>query len=116
MESDAIVVFITAPSKETARRIARHLVQNRLAACVNIIDPIESIYLWNEKLTEEPETLMMVKTRRALFEDRLVPAVRAIHPYQVPEIIAVPVGPGLAEYLGWIEAATRPEAGLATGG
>jgi periplasmic divalent cation tolerance protein len=103
MDTNHIVVLITTPSIETGQQIADALVDQGLAACVNILSPIHSIYLWQGKKQRDEETLLIVKTTRDLFTDRLVPAVQAIHPYEVPEIIALPIVLGSQKYLDWIE-------------
>jgi periplasmic divalent cation tolerance protein len=102
MESRYIVVLITVPSEEVGQAIARALVEQRLAACVNRLQPVHSLYTWEGKTTEDLELLLIVKSRAELFE-RLVPAVKALHPYQVPEIIALPVVMGSQDYLDWID-------------
>jgi periplasmic divalent cation tolerance protein len=102
MDDARIVVLITVPSAELGQKIARELVEKRLAACVNILPPMRSIYTWEGRIMEEDEILLLCKTRMELFEDRLIPAVRALHPYQVPEILALPVQAGLKEYIDWI--------------
>jgi periplasmic divalent cation tolerance protein len=102
MDDARIVVLITVPSAELGQKIARELVEKRLAACVNILPPMRSIYTWEGRIMEEDEVLLLCKTRMELFEDRLIPAVRALHPYQVPEILALPVQAGLKEYIDWI--------------
>lgn len=102
MDSLPMIVFITAPSKEVGAQIAASLVENRLAACVNILGPISSIYIWQGKIIDDEEVLLIVKSRSDLIESRLIPAVQAIHPYQVPEIIALPVVTGLPSYLDWM--------------
>ena len=107
MEFQPIIVLVTAPSTEKAREIALDLVQKKLAACVNIVSPITSIYLWDGKIQDEQETLLIIKSRSDLFEDDLVTAIRAIHPYQVPEIIALPIEMGTKDYLDWIKQVTR---------
>jgi periplasmic divalent cation tolerance protein len=103
-----VVVFITAPSMDVAQQIANALVEQKLAACVNILPAIQSIYRWEGKIFNEEETLLIVKSRADLFEDRLIPAVQAVHPYQVPEIIALPILMGLPGYLDWIQDVTVP--------
>jgi len=105
--TDPIVVLITAPSKEVGKQIARALLEQELAACVNIISSIDSLYTWEGKICDDEEVLLVVKSRAELFEDQLVPAVQAIHPYQVPEIIALPIKMGAKSYLDWIEAVTK---------
>jgi periplasmic divalent cation tolerance protein len=105
-KSQAIVVLITAPSKEVGRQIARALLESKLAACVNILSPVNSLYTWQGKICDDEEVLLIVKSRADLFENRLIPAVQQIHPYDVPEIIALPVSMGLHSYLDWIAAET----------
>ncbi|MCJ7533366.1 MAG: divalent-cation tolerance protein CutA [Anaerolineales bacterium] len=105
--TDPIVVLITAPSKEVGKQIARVLLEQELAACVNIISSIDSIYTWEGKICNDEEVLLVVKSRAELFENQLVPAVQAIHPYRVPEIIALPIKMGAKSYLDWIEAVTK---------
>ncbi len=102
---DNIVVFITAANEDEASKIARALVEGRLAACVNVIRNIRSIYSWQGKVEDEAEVLMMAKTRRSLF-DALSGKVREIHSYTVPEIIAVPIVQGSADYLNWLKDVT----------
>jgi periplasmic divalent cation tolerance protein len=101
----SIVVFITAPGEEEAAGIAKALVEEKLAACVNIIRGIRSIYRWEGRVEDEPEALMVVKSREGLFE-KLSGRVRELHPYSVPEVIAVPITRGLKEYVDWIGEAT----------
>jgi periplasmic divalent cation tolerance protein len=102
MDNQPIVVFITAPSQEIGKQIAVTLVEKKLAACVNLLGPINSIYAWEGEIVDDEETLLIVKTRPDLIESGLIPAVQAIHPYQIPEIIALPVVAGLHSYLDWI--------------
>jgi len=102
MDDQPIIVFITAPSKEIGKKIASALVEGKLAACVNMLGPIDSIYTWEGKICDEEEVLLIVKTRSSLFESQLIPAVKAVHPYEIPEIIALPVVMGLPSYLDWV--------------
>ena len=104
---NAIVVLITAPSKEVGRQVAEALLEKKLAACVNIVAPINSLYIWQGETCDDEEVLLIVKSRDEIFEDRLIPAVKAVHPYDVPEIIALPVLLGDQDYLDWIEAETK---------
>jgi len=106
MEQLFIVVLITVPSRETGQEIANLLLERKLAACVNIISPITSVYTWEGQPHTDEEALLIVKTRRDLFEDQLLPAVLAVHPYEVPEIIALPILMGSTRYLDWIEEVT----------
>ncbi len=96
-----IIVLITASNEEEAAKIARELVGGRLAACVNIIRDIRSIYGWQGKIEDEGEVLMIAKTRRELFQG-LQKKVKELHSYSVPEIIALPIVEGSKEYLKWL--------------
>lgn len=100
-----IVAFITASNEEEAANIARALVESRLAACVNIVSNLRSIYRWQGKVEDESEVLMIVKTQRSLF-DSLSKKVKELHSYTVPEIIAVPIVEGSEEYLKWLKEVT----------
>ncbi len=95
------VVFITAPDEEEAARIARTIVEERLAGCVNIVKGIRSIYRWEGKVEDEHEVLMIVKTKRDLF-NALEKRVKELHSYSVPEIISLPLVEGSEEYLSWL--------------
>lgn len=106
MKSQPIVVLITAPSNDVARQIAQLLVEQKLAACVNIIPKITSIYSWEGKIQEDEELLLIAKSWLELFASQLVPAVQSIHPYQVPEILALPISNGLQTYLDWMQQVT----------
>jgi periplasmic divalent cation tolerance protein len=107
LDTAYVVVMITAPSKDVGRKIASHLVENELAACVNILAPIESIYSWQGKIQQDEEVLLIAKTRAELVEGEVVPAVKSIHPYDEPEIIALPILSGSKSYLDWIQDVTR---------
>jgi periplasmic divalent cation tolerance protein len=100
-----IVVLITAPSEEEAAKIARALVEERLAACANIVKHIRSVYRWEGKIEDDPEVLIVAKTREALFE-ALEKRVRELHSYSVPEVIALPIVQGSEAYLKWLEEET----------
>jgi periplasmic divalent cation tolerance protein len=107
MSEDALLACSTFPEVETARRIAQQLVTENLAACANIIPAIESIYRWQDKIENAPETLVFFKTtaaRYAAFQDRL----KSLHPYDVPEIICLRIADGLPEYLRWVSAGCSP--------
>ncbi|MEK6683711.1 MAG: divalent-cation tolerance protein CutA [Nitrospirota bacterium] len=101
-----IVVLITAPSLREARTIGRRLVEEKLAACANIIPRVASIFFWQGKIRQERESLLMIKTRQSCF-DRLVKRVKSLHAYSVPEIIALPIIRGSKDYLEWIRKITR---------
>ena len=100
-----IVVFITASDEEEASKIARALVEERLAGCVDIIKDIRSIYSWQGKIEDEKEVFMVVKTQKTLF-DSLIKRVKELHSYTVPEIIALPIIQGSEDYLKWLNEAT----------
>lgn len=106
-DTDAIVVFMTAANGEEATRLAEMLVGAHLAACVQILPEIESVYRWQGKIERQAEILLLAKTTRAKFAD-LEREVRALHSYDTPEIIAVPVEMGSAAYLQWLIKATDP--------
>ncbi|HEX9050084.1 MAG TPA: divalent-cation tolerance protein CutA [Anaeromyxobacter sp.] len=104
--TDALVVLVTTPSPERAAEIARTLVEERLAACGNVVPGLRSIYRWEGKVQDDAEALLLLKTTRARF-DALRDRVLALHPYEVPEVIALPVEAGSAAYLAWIAGETR---------
>ena len=99
--SDAIVVFMTAPNVDEARRIASELVERQLAACVQILPEIESVYRWNGDVQRDEEILILAKTTAAQFDD-LERAVREIHSYDTPEIVAVPMAHVSEPYRAWL--------------
>ncbi len=96
------VVFITVPDEEEAARIARTIVEERLAGCVNIVKGIRSIYSWEGKVVDEHEVLMIVKTKRVLFTE-LEKRVKGLHSYSVPEIISLPIIEGSEGYMEWLK-------------
>jgi periplasmic divalent cation tolerance protein len=104
--TEALVVLVTAPTPERAAEIARALVEERLAACGNVVPAIRSIYRWEGRVQDDQEALLVLKTTRDRFE-ALRERVLALHPYQVPEVIALEVEAGSAPYLAWIAAETR---------
>lgn len=101
------VVLITAPDQQTAEDIAEVLVENKIAACVNLLPGVRSIYRWQGDIEREEEVMLMVKTRLDLVAEKLIPLVKEQHPYDVPEILALPVLQGTEEYLDWINQSTR---------
>jgi periplasmic divalent cation tolerance protein len=105
---DAVVVYITASNEDEAAKIAKALLEERLAGCVNIIKDIRSIYSWQGKIEDEKEVLMIVKTRIKLFAS-LDARVKELHSYAVPEIIALPMVDGSEDYLEWLQEATRQQ-------
>ena len=103
----AIVVLTNLPDRESAQALARTLVEGRLAACVNIGAAVESIYHWRGEIEMGIEIPVAIKTRQVLYSN-VEAAIRQIHPYELPEIVAVPITDGAAAYLDWIDAETRP--------
>lgn len=99
--TDKILILVTAKSRRECRKIARHLVESRLAACVNISQAMQSIYRWEGKLTDEREFLLLIKSTRDLFPE-VLKAILKIHSYKIPEIICLPIVDGSPEYLNWI--------------
>jgi periplasmic divalent cation tolerance protein len=102
-----VQAITTTPSRDVARRIARALVDRRLAACVQTIGPIESIYRWQDRVKTDREWLCLIKTTRARLR-KVVATVEALHPYDTPEIIALPITAGSQRYLDWLAASVRP--------
>ncbi|BCB95176.1 divalent-cation tolerance protein CutA [Dissulfurispira thermophila] len=103
---EAIVVYITTPNEDDAAKIAKALVEQRLAACVNIIGGIRSIYSWQGKIEDDAEVLMIVKTQRCLFKP-LKKLVKELHSYTVPELIALSIIEGSEDYLNWLKEVTQ---------
>ena len=106
MQVNALICFCTCPDTDTAERLAEALVEERLAACVNILPGLRSVYRWQAEVERADETLLLIKTTAGRYAD-LEAAVRAQHPYEVPEIIALPVVQGLPDYLAWLNAETQ---------
>ncbi len=104
--SDFIVVLVTCGSEEEGLKIAHALVEERLAACVNLISPVRSIYRWEGKIWDEKEWILFIKTEKERFEE-LERKVRSLHSYSVPEIIGLPIVEGSASYLKWLEEMTK---------
>jgi periplasmic divalent cation tolerance protein len=102
---DYAVVLTTCGSREKAHAIARALVERRLAACVNML-PIDSIYTWQDQTEAAAEILLLIKIRRPDYAE-VEQAIRALHDYATPEIVALPIEQGFAGYLDWIEAVTQ---------
>jgi periplasmic divalent cation tolerance protein len=104
--TDSIVVLITAGSEEEGHKIAKLLVKERKAACVNIVPGVHSLFRWKGKLDSARESLLLVKTKALLFPE-IVELVKRTHSYEVPEIIALPIIGGSEEYLEWLDSACR---------
>ncbi len=102
-----ITLFVTVPDEQTGKTIARALLRERLVACANIVSNIFSMYWWEDEIQEEPECLMIMKTKIGLFKE-LEKKVKQLHPYDVPEIISIPIVKGHTPYLDWLSTQTRP--------
>jgi periplasmic divalent cation tolerance protein len=98
---EVIVVLTNLPDREAALKLARELVTQRLAACVNVLAECNSVYRWRGEIENAAEVPVLIKTRAARYAE-VEAAIRALHPYELPEIVAVPVGRGLEEYLRWV--------------
>lgn len=105
MNSHFIVVLVTCGTEEEALQISHALVEERLAACVNLASPLRSIYRWEGKICDEREWLLIIKTRMDRFEE-IEKKVKSLHSYSVPEVIALPIVQGSASYLQWLEEMT----------
>jgi periplasmic divalent cation tolerance protein len=105
--TDKIVILVTVASRDEGKRIARQLVEKRLAACVNISQPIESIYRWEGQIAEEGEFLLIIKSIRELFTE-IKTEISKVHSYHTPEIICLPVIDGSRNYLQWISDSVKP--------
>ena len=105
-----LIVITNAPSREVALDIARALIERKLAACVNVMAECTSVYRWQGKVETTRETPLLIKTRAAIY-DELEAAIRSLHPYELPEILAVPVERGLPDYLEWVNTETVTEIG-----
>ena len=101
MADEILLAFSTFPDAETAQRVAEQLVRERLVACANILPSVQSIYEWQGKVEKTEETLVFLKTTSARWPD-LQAKLKLLHPYDVPEIVAVPISDGLPEYLRWV--------------
>ncbi|XP_010266350.1 PREDICTED: protein CutA, chloroplastic isoform X2 [Nelumbo nucifera] len=102
----SIVVYVTVPNREAGKKLAESIVKEKLAACVNIVPGIESIYEWQGQIHKDNEELLIIKTRESLLE-ALTEHVKANHEYEVPEVIALPIKGGSLQYLEWLKNNTR---------
>ncbi len=106
MENDLIVVLVTVGSPDEGRHLGRRLVHDRLAACVNVVGPVRSIYHWKDEIHDDEEWQLLIKTRQALFAD-VSTAIRQAHSYENPEIVALPVTAAAPAYATWVRESTR---------
>lgn len=107
---EAVVILATTPTLKHAEKISRTLVEKKLAACVSVVGNVRSTFRWEGKITTEKECLMIIKTRKELF-NAAAEHIRKQHPYQVPEIIASPIIAGSKPYLTWLEESTKSPEG-----
>ena len=105
--TDKVVIMVTAASKRECRKIARHLVETKLAACVNITQPIESIYRWEGKIADDHEYQLLIKSTRELFPE-IKAAISKLHSYHTPEIICLSIIDGSRNYLQWVSDSVKP--------
>lgn len=101
-----VLVMTAVPDRSTGQKISRAILEERLAACVTISGACESSYWWEEKIAQDQEFILFIKTKSSLF-DRLEGKIKELHPYEVPEIIALPVVKGHKAYLAWLEKETK---------
>jgi periplasmic divalent cation tolerance protein len=103
---DAIIIYCTVPDKRVAKEISKFIIKHHLAACVSAVDRVESVFSWDGEIENEKEILLMIKTLRTNFE-KIKVLITELHPYNVPEIIAVPIVDCSKEYLQWLVHETR---------
>lgn len=108
MQDATLLVLTNLGDVGSARRIARELVERRLAACVNMLPGVQSVYRWQGAVEEESEITLLIKTTTARYAE-LEAAIRALHPYQLPEVIALPIANGLPAYLDWVRQETKKD-------
>jgi periplasmic divalent cation tolerance protein len=106
LDNAYVIVLVTTGSKQEAEKIAQHLLDSKLIACANIIGPVSSIFCWSGKVEKAEEYLTLMKSRRDLFEE-LSKTVKALHSYEVPEILAIPVVEGSNAYMKWLESCLK---------
>ncbi len=106
----ALIVITNTPDRDVALKIARALIERKLAACVNILAECTSVYRWQGRLETATEVPLLIKTRAAIYPD-VEAAIKSLHPYELPEIVAVPIERVLPDYLDWVGAATATEIG-----
>lgn len=104
-EAHVSIVLVSMPDAEKASSLAKDLVEKRLAACVNVLEGVRSFYRWKGEICQDPEVLLIIKTRRESL-GALIQTVRSLHPYELPEILALDVAGGLSEYISWLKEET----------
>ncbi len=104
--ADFLLVLSTVPDEKRGAEIARSLVEERLAACVTVSGACLSAYWWKGTIAQEREFVLLIKTKASLFKE-LEARIKALHPYSVPEIVALPIGPGSEDYLNWLDGETK---------
>ncbi len=102
MPTPLLLILCTVPDRESALKLSSSLVEQNLAACVNLTSPVTSVYKWQGKLEQTEEIVLLIKTTQQRYQ-QVEAALRAQHPYELPEIVAVPVEQGLDDYLDWVE-------------
>jgi len=112
-EHPAILVLCSCPGETIALELARTLVRERLAACVNRVPGVTSVYLWEGRICEDSEQLLVIKTTPACYP-ALEMRLKTLHPYEIPEIIVIPVVTGSRQYLAWLSTATDPDSAAST--
>jgi periplasmic divalent cation tolerance protein len=112
--TDKVVILVTAASKKECRKIARHLVESKLAACVSITQPIESFYRWEGKIAQDQEYQLLIKSARDLFPE-IKAAISKLHSYHTPEIICLPIIEGSRNYLQWVGDSLKPASPMEKG-
>ncbi len=108
MKEEYIQIFTTIENKEDAEKIAKSLIEKRLAGCIQIIGPISSIYWWKNKIETSQEWLCIIKSKKNLYEE-IEKSIKEIHPYEIPEIIAMPIISGNKDYLKWLDNELKKE-------
>ena len=103
MATDHLIVFCTVPDQSTALSISKTLVTEQLAACCNILPGVRSVYMWDGQLCDDTELLLVIKTRQSAYQD-LEKRVVELHPYDVPEVLAITINSGFKQYLKWMDA------------
>ncbi|MES9993441.1 MAG: divalent-cation tolerance protein CutA [Candidatus Thiodiazotropha sp.] len=102
MPTPLLLILCTAPDRECGLKLANSLLEQNLAACVNLTSPVTSVYRWQGKVEQSEEILLLIKTTEKKYPE-VEAALRTLHPYELPEIIAVPLEQGLDDYLDWVE-------------